>query len=245
MPTSPSVAERLRSTLLRPGSPTLTFAGSQSVRPVLHHLLPDGTLALLIDGYPPAPQPAMLELVDKLNLPARKPVRALTWVTGLLETMPDAQQRATALHISHDRPNPLLLQVGYGVALLRLRPISAVLVDTQAANSVSAEELAEARPDPFCLLEDAWLAHLEQEHSEVLQAVARQLPANLRQRPVHPLAVDRHGLTLRVEKSEHASTDIRLPFATIAANPVELGRAVRALAGSPFHGGLRARHDAA
>lgn len=244
MPAVPTAAERVRSTLLRPGRATLSFAATESASPLLHHLLPDGSLALLIDGYPLSAQPAMLEIIDELTLPAHQPIRTLTWITGLLETMPDAHQRALALQIADDRPHPALLRVGHDVSLLRLRPISAVLVDTHAATEVSAQELAFARPDPFCLLEDAWLSHLEQDHAEMLAGIARHLPATLRQHPVRPLAIDRHGLSLRVETSPDASTDVRLPFATVATNPAELSRAVRALAGLPFHGGLRARHDA-
>ncbi|WP_024795954.1 DUF2470 domain-containing protein [Tomitella biformata] len=239
-----SAAERIRSTLLRPGSPTLTLDTAATVRPVLQHLLPDGSIALLVTDWSADPQPAMLELPDQLNLPQRQPIRSLTWITGLLETLCDAEQAAIALDIAEDRPHPELLEVGHSASLVLLRPLTAVVVDAEAATSVSIEELIAARPDPFCMLEDVWLAHLEDAHDEILQILCRRLPPALRGHRAHPLAIDRHGLSLRVQTTEDATTDVRLPFATPAQSPLELGRAVRALASCVFHRGLHARHDA-
>ncbi len=243
MPTAPSAAERIRSTILRAGSSTLTLDTSATVRPTLQHVLPDGTLALLIPEWSADSQPAMLELADQLNLPLHQPIRALTWITGLIESMSDAEQAATALHIAGDRPHPALLDVGHSASLLRLRPITAVLVDSHASTAVSADELLAARPDPFCLLEDAWLAHLEDTHGDLVQTLIQRLPTTLRGYPAHPLAIDRCGLSLRVQTADNTHTDVRLPFPTIAETPVELGRAVRALASCPFQRGLRARHS--
>lgn len=243
MPAALSAAERIRSTLLRPGDPTLTLDGAATVRPVLQHLMPDGALVLLIHDGPLAPQAAMLEIPDQLNLPRRQPVRALTWITGLLEPMSQAEQNAVALAIAEDRPHPCLLEVGHSASILRLRPLTAVLVDATAATTVAAGELLDARPDPFCMLEEVWLSHLEEAHDDILQALSRHLPPHLRGHRVQTLAIDRHSLTLRVPTSADGDTDVRLPFATTATSPIELGRAVRALAGCPFQRGLRARHS--
>lgn len=244
MPAAPSAAERIRSTLLRPGNPTLAL-DTATLRPTLRHLLPDGSLALLVDAVHVAPQPGMLELADQLILPFRQPIRALTWITGLVEPMPDAEQKSVALAIAEDRPHPELLEVGHSTALVRLRPLTALLVDTHAATSVSAEDLRAARPDPFCLLEEAWLAHLEDSHADLLQGLLRRLPSDLRGRHAEPLAIDRWGLSLRVHTSETTTTDVRLPFSIPAESPLELGCAVRALAGSPIHRRPRAHRGAA
>lgn len=241
---APSAAARIRSALHRPGSPTLAL-DQGTLRPSLWRLLPDGALALLLDAGSPAPQPAVLELADQLSLPARQPIRALAWITGLLEPMPDAEQRSVALAIAEERPHPGLLEVGHGTVLARLRPLTAVLVDTHAATAVSAAELLAAAPDPFCLLEEAWLAHLEDSHPELLQGLRRRLPSDLRGRHAEPLSIDRWGVCLRVHTSETTTTDVRLPFSMPADSPFELGCAVRAIAGAPFRSGLRARHDAA
>ena len=253
MPATPTAAEQIRSALLRPSTPTLAIDDGSVAHPTLQHLLPDGTLALLVSNTDPIltvgppPRAAMLEITDQAALSLRQPVRSLTWITGVVETMPDADQRAVAVDIAEHRPHHDLLEVGHSATMLRLRPISAVLADGRGATAASVDELAAARPDPFCLLENTWLTHLEHVHTDLLATLARNLPSHLRRHRVRPLAIDRYGLSLRVETDDGAGgagVDVRLPFATEATSPPELSRAVRALAGCPFHRGLRARHGA-
>ena len=69
--------------------------------------------------------------------------------------------------------------------------------------------------------------------------------ANYRQRfaraGIRPLALDRFGITLRVESGPVDDRDVRLPFAQPVSNPEALSRAIRVLIGCPFLNGLRQR----
>ena len=80
-----------------------------------------------------------------------------------------------------------------GATLVRLDPGSAVLTDGDGCAALTPVDLAAARPDPFCRMEDHWLAHLEEAHPEVLIA-PRPAPAPgagpLPGCAVRPLGVD-------------------------------------------------------
>uniref|UniRef100_UPI002454139B DUF2470 domain-containing protein n=1 Tax=Nocardia cyriacigeorgica TaxID=135487 RepID=UPI002454139B len=182
--------------------------------------------------------PAVLELTDHAPLPLREPVRALVWLRGWVRAVPTQAQRALATEVAKENPDPGLLDVGHTATLLRLVINSAVVADSTGAESVCVEELRLARPDPFCSMESAWLQHMDADHADVVAQLARHLPPRLQRGNVHPLAIDRYGLTLRVE-GEDGDHDVRLPFASPADDVESLSRAVRLLAGCPFLNGLR------
>ena len=117
-----------------------------------------------------------------------------------------------ALQVADVRPHDRLLELGHGATLVRLDPGSAVLSDAEGSAALAPVDLAAARPDPFCRVEEHWLAHLEEAHPEVFVALARHLPAALRDcrsARVRPLGVDRCGLRLRVETPQR-DHDVRL-----------------------------------
>ena len=62
---------------------------------------------------------------------------------------------------------------------MRLDPGSAVLADGDGCAALTPVDIAAARPDPFCLMEDHWLAHLEAAHPEVFVGLAQHLPPEL------------------------------------------------------------------
>ena len=95
--------------------------------------------------------------------------------------------RRWAARVADLRPDPALLDVGHGLTVLLLRPGSIVVADGDGTAPLSPVELAAARPDPFCRFETSWLAHLEDEHPEVSQALARHLPPSLRDGRARPL----------------------------------------------------------
>lgn len=223
-PPAPTHVERARSAVARGGTAALVGTGSPVVRPLVHHVRADGSAALvlaedepLLDRVRAAPRSGlavMLELADPAPVDLREAVRGLVWVTGWLHLPDPASARRLAVHIADVHPHPALLDVGHGSVVVKLVPGSIVLADAEGSAAFTPVELAAARPDPFCRVEQQWLAHLEQCHPEVLRALSRHLPGPLRDVPgarVRPLGVDRCGIRLRVEGPDR-DHDVRLAW---------------------------------
>ncbi|HVK22576.1 MAG TPA: DUF2470 domain-containing protein [Actinokineospora sp.] len=247
-PPAPHPAERARTMAANGGRATLLPASedpsaSDKVVPVLHHVHPDGTVSVVLsDDHPlvgaawQAPRgevATMVELADQAPVPLREPVRGLLWITGWLRALSDDEARNQAVLVSEDRPDPRLLDVGHGCALLRLEPATMVLADGESTHPIVISEFANATPDPFAEYEAGWLRHLEISHTDVVGALARHLPDELRGGHVRPLGLDRFGLRLRVEAID-ADHDIRLAFSHPVSTAAELGTELRRLVGCPF-----------
>ena len=246
---APSTAERVRSACTHAEQAVLALPGNDPTSVPVHHLrqcgdvviaVPKDCAAVRTAGAEPAGAPAVLELTDHAPLPLREPVRALVWLRGWVRAVPPRAQRALVTSVAEDHPHPELLDIGHTTTLLRLVLNSAVVADSSGAESVCVDDLRLATPDPFCAMEAAWLQHLDSDHADVVAQLARHLPAKLQHGRIHPLAIDRYGLTLRIEGLE-GDHDFRLPFAVPADNIEGLSRAVRTLAGCPFLNGLRRR----
>ena len=244
-PPAPTDAERARSVAARGGNASLVGTGAPASTPLVHQVQADGSAALLLDDADPVlpllrehggELAAMLELTDRAPVDLREPVRALLWITGRIR-LPDAEAaRRIAVQVADTNPHPDLLRLGHGATLVRLDAGFAVLSDAEGTAALAPVELAAARPDPFCRVEAHWLAHLERAHPEVLEALARYLPATLRDRRtsrVRPLAVDRCGLRLRVE-TDHGDHDVRLAWQDGATTVAELRTQLSLLVGCPF-----------
>jgi hypothetical protein len=108
-----------------------------------------------------------------------------------------------------------------------------VLADGESTHPIVISEFANATPDPFAEYEAGWLRHLEISHTDVVGALARHLPDELRGGHVRPLGLDRFGLRLRVEAID-ADHDIRLAFSHPVSTAAELGTELRRLVGCPF-----------
>ncbi|BBX24791.1 prephenate dehydratase [Mycolicibacter terrae] len=265
--TVPTSAERIRSACVR-GQALLAIADSSDAAPVnapVCHLLADGSLVVAVPAGGPVAEAAatgvsaILELTDHAPLRLRERVRALVWIRGRLQTVPEPEIAALLDRIAAVEPNPALLQVisprsaagasdgpslgdaDASYALLRLIPDSAVLADATGAEAVDVAELLAARPDPFCAIEAHWLHHLDSAHPELIARLATtKLPPQLRRGRPRPLAVDRYGMWLRVEAPD-GDHDVRLSFPRPVADVLSLNRAVRALMGCPFLNGLQPR----
>jgi hypothetical protein len=246
-PAAPTAAERARSIASRGGQAALVgLDDAQRVRPMFHHMHPNGAATLLLpsdhvvlDAVRRGSRtglPAMLELTDTAAVALREPVRGLLWISGWLVAPGPMYARRQALDIARERPYPGLLDLGHGATMLRLRPGSAVLADAEGSGPLTPDELATAEPDPFCQLETGWLAHLDTQHPDVLDALSRHLPEPLRSNPdsqVRPLGVDRLGIRLRVETPD-GDHDVRLAFHQPADTAEQLGAQVGLLIGCPF-----------
>ncbi|MFE7744066.1 DUF2470 domain-containing protein [Nocardia sp. NPDC057455] len=245
---APSTAERVRSACAHAEQAVLAMPGTDPTPASVHHVrqcgdaviaVPTASVAAILAGNSGEQgAPAVLELTDHAPLPLREPVRALVWLRGWVRAVPARAQRALATEVAKDHPHPALLDIGFGATLLRLVIDSAVVADSTGAESVSSDELRLAQPDPFCAMESAWLQHMQADHADIVAQLARHLPPHLQRGIVHPLAIDRYGLTLRVEGHD-GDHDFRLPFSAPADDIEGLSRAVRTLAGCPFLNGLR------
>ncbi|RRQ27075.1 DUF2470 domain-containing protein [Rhodococcus sp. Eu-32] len=246
----PSTAERVRSACARAEGAALAIEGSEPVVTTMHHLRSNGEVVLAVPMDSPmgsiawqssrAGVPAVLELTDHAPLALREPVRSLVWLRGELRPVPESLMRPMAGAVAAEHPHPSLLDVGHSTVLLRLIMSSAVVADSTGAEPVAVDDLLAAEPDPFWEMETSWLQHLDEDHTDLVNQLARRLPPSLRQGRIRPLGIDRYGIRLRIE-SDYGDNDVRLGFAEPVDDTMSLSRALRALAGCPFLNGLRAR----
>jgi hypothetical protein len=252
--TTPTTAERIRSTCASAGAAMLAIEGVEPTASAVHHLLDDGSFAITVPvggGLSPARAagvPALLEMTDYAPLPLREPVRSLVWIRGRVAPVPDTEITGLLDLVAAADPNPALLQVNTTdtargdtrLTLVRLEVDSVVVADSTGAEAVGVSALLQARPDPFCGMESCWLQHLEAAHRDVIDRLADRLPTTLRRGRVRPLGLDRYGVRLRVENDE-GDHDVRLAFARPVDDVTGLSQAIRILMGCPFLNGLRAR----
>lgn len=246
-PPAPRPEERAKSLAVRRGPaalvPSTGAEDSPAITPRLHHVHADGSVSLLVDEDHPlvasarsAPRgdlAVMCEIADLAPVALREPVRGLLWMTGWLRALSPETARARAGWIAQEHPAASLLDIGHGATLLCLHPASVVLADGEGTHSIAPHTFAAARPDPFSRWEGAWLAHLESDHSDVVDLLTKHLPQRLRGGRVRPLGLDRFGLRLRVE-SETGDHDVRLAFARPAATEQDVAAEFRRLVGCPF-----------
>ncbi|OLR95611.1 DUF2470 domain-containing protein [Actinokineospora bangkokensis] len=246
-PPAPHPAERARSIAAVSGRATLVPAADptrgERTSPLLHHVHADASVSVLLpDDHelvglawqaPRGELAAVVELVDQAPVPLREPVRGLLWVTGWLRALTHDESRALAVEVAAERPDPRLLDVGHGAALLAVVPATLVLADAEGTHPVDLGAFSAAEPDPFAAEEAGWLRHLELSHTDVVGALVRHLPEELRGGHVRPLGLDRCGLRLRVEATD-ADHDVRLAFSRPVRDAAELSAELRRLVGCPF-----------
>ncbi|SDC77304.1 DUF2470 domain-containing protein [Actinokineospora iranica] len=254
-PPTPHPAERAKTIAALGGRAAVVPAGgdpgrADRVSPLLHHVHADGSVSVLLPAdhelvatawqAPRGELAMMVELADPAPVPLREPIRGLLWITGWLRALADDEARALAVDVAETRPDPRLLDLGHGAALLRLVPASLVLADAEGTHAVALDAFATAEPDPFAAFEAGWLRHLEVSHTDVVGALIRHLPDNLRGGHVRPLGLDRFGLRLRVEAAD-ADHDVRLAFSRPVRTAAELSVELRRLVGCPFLAEQRTR----
>ena len=266
---TPTTAERIRSACARAGGALLAIENGDAnsdmvatdpIATPLHHLLPDGSFAVVLPTGSAAVagrvcgSQALLELTDYAPLPLREPVRSLVWVRGHLQRVPPGAVTKILDLIAAECPAPALLQVetprSRGTSacretrytLLRLEIESVVVTDATGAEAVSVTDLLAARPDPFCGIESSFLRHLDNAHGDVVARLVSKFPVPVRRGRIRPLGLDRYGLRFRFEGND-GDHDIRLPFHKPVDDMPGLSQAIRVLMGCPFSNGLRARRN--
>ena len=193
---APSAAERARSVLAAAWSVAVTAEGCREELVGAHTVTEDGRVLLdvpedsvLVTAAICAPRgepSAVLEFADVAPVPVRKRIRARLWLSGWF-TPEDGKLAFRATRV-----------------VLR-QPTGAVVVDL--------DEFAAAAPDPLCTAEARLLTHLADCHPDAVERLTRLVGSDSLHGAVRvqPLAVDRHGLTLRIERAR-AQADVRLPF---------------------------------
>ncbi|KOY55749.1 DUF2470 domain-containing protein [Streptomyces sp. XY332] len=207
----PTDAERVRSILAAAHSMTVVTDGLRSEVRHLDGSDPMGRLHL----HPAEPggdgehRPSIrLEFTDIAPTPVRDRVRARVTVLGrLLSPYTDAGADSTCMEFGR-----------------------AVLETAEGRSYVGLEELDAGRPDPLAPFEGGMLTHLLDDHAELvtlLLRLVRPLPAGAVSR-VLPLAMDRYGITLRLEQ-RRGHHDVRLPFPSPLDDVEQSGVQIQAL----------------
>ncbi|MEU2775426.1 DUF2470 domain-containing protein [Streptomyces sp. NPDC007162] len=209
----PCAAEQARSLLAVAWSCRVTADGGREEFVGAHTVADDGRVLLrvpedsaLAAAAVPAPRgepSAVLEFADVAPVPVRSRIRARLWMAGWF--LPADE------HLVF-RPTRVVLR----------RPSGAVVVDL--------DEFAAAHPDPLAGVEAGLLTHLADAHPDAVERLTRLVePESLHAATrVQPLAVDRHGLTLRIERTR-AQGDVRLTFHAPADDVAELTERVHVL----------------
>jgi hypothetical protein len=203
---APTAAERARSVLAAAWSCAVTaeggreeFVGAHTVATdgrVLLHVPEDSVLLTAAICAPRGEPSAVLEFADVAPVPLRDRIRARLWLAGWF-TLEDGH--------------------------LAFRPTRAVLRQPSGTVVLDLDEFADARPDPLATAEATLLTHLADAHPDAVERLTRLVePDSLHGAVrVQPLAVDRHGLALRIERAR-GNGDVRLPFHAPADDVAEL-----------------------
>ncbi|GAA3166215.1 DUF2470 domain-containing protein [Streptomyces virens] len=193
---APGAAERARSVLATAWSCAVTAEGSREEFVGAHSVTDDGRVLLRVPEDSPlfataicAPRgepSAVLEFADVAPVPVRSRIRARLWLAGWFS-----------------------VREGH----LAFQPTRVVLRQPSGAVVVDLDDFAAAAPDPLAGAEARLLTHLADCHADAVERLTRLVDVGSLHGAVRvqPLAVDRHGLTLRIERVR-AGGDVRLPF---------------------------------
>ncbi|MFE0102367.1 DUF2470 domain-containing protein [Streptomyces sp. NPDC059009] len=195
--TEPTAAERARSVLATAWSCSVTTEYGKDELVGAHSVTAEGTLRLhapqdsalsaAVLCAPRGEPSTLLEFADVAPVPVRERVRARLWLSG--ELVPDGD-------------------------CFLLKPVRAVLHETASGREgIDLVQLALATPDPLAEAESRLLTHLADAHADAVEQLTRLITPESLQGVVRvrPLAVDRFGLTLRLERAR-SQADVRLPF---------------------------------
>ncbi len=206
-PDRPSPAMRARTVLAAAASASVHWDGGRVDLLGCHHDDPLGDVILTLEASstlagaareaPGGDLPVLLELTELCAVSARERVRARVSLAGWLSTAPWASGFAStaSLHLE-------VTEVGFA--------------DSPHDGDLAWVGLAEyrtAEPDPLHLGAADQLQHLAAHHPEAVETLSRLCDAAALQGVVRvlPIALDRYGIVLRVERLR-SHQDVRLGF---------------------------------
>ncbi|MFF2577003.1 DUF2470 domain-containing protein [Streptomyces goshikiensis] len=209
----PTDAERVRSILAAAHSMTVITGGLHAE---VRHL--DGTDPMgRVHLHPAEPggeredRPVIrMEFTDIAPTPVRDRVRARVTVLGrLLTPYTDEGSDSTCVEF-----------------------VEAVLETGEGRSYIGLEELDAACADPLAPYEAGMLTHLLDDHTELVTLLLRLVrpaaPASAAVVRALPLAMDRYGITLRLEGAR-GHRDVRLPFPSPLDSVEQSGAQIQAL----------------
>ncbi|MFE5632636.1 DUF2470 domain-containing protein [Streptomyces sp. NPDC056463] len=172
---------------------------------------PDSPLEAQVASAPRGSLAALLEFTDIAPTPLRDRVRARVTISGwLTPSGPEGEDG------------------------LRLDLARVTLRTPAGTQDVDLDRFTLAQPDPLAVQEAAMLTHLADAHedmvADLIVLAGSRLPFGVVR--ALPLAVDRHGITLRCEYRE-GHCDLRLQFPVEARDAAEAGEQVRRLLTTP------------
>ncbi|WP_329613033.1 DUF2470 domain-containing protein [Streptomyces brevispora] len=216
--TGPTDAEQVRTVLSRATSLSLTTTGRAFDLIGLHsvgtkgqitlHPHPDSPLAQEAAAAPMGSLAALLEFTDIAPTPLRDRVRARVTASGRLAPAGDGALRLDTARVSLRTP--------------------------AGAADVPLDEIALAEPDPLAAEEAAMLTHLADSHEELMTELLGLAGSRLPRGMIRslPLALDRHGITLRCEYAS-GHCDLQLLFPALARDATDAGEQIRQLLTAP------------
>ncbi|MEU1621727.1 DUF2470 domain-containing protein [Streptomyces sp. NPDC005722] len=221
-PARPTPAERIRSVLASAHSMTVVTDRERTevARLTAQALAGHVHLHPLETAFGPEGTPISLEFTDVAPTAVRDRVRARVTVTGWTAApyRPDAQDSQC------------------------VQFVHATLETAEGTVPVGLAELTTAEADPLATAEAGMLTHLVDDHAELVPLLLRLVqpaPAPGAWR-VLPVAVDRYGITLRVEYA-NGHTDARLPFPSPLESADRAGSQIQALLNSARRASHRGR----
>ncbi|GAA4842954.1 DUF2470 domain-containing protein [Kitasatospora terrestris] len=248
----PAAAERARTLLEFASSVVLDVPGVDlTARPGIPPLvactvLPDGTVAVLVDTDSPLHRIAAvaalshdqrplaeLEAVDVAPVAVPHRIRGRAHVRGRLALAPADSRERIAAHFPRHSPT--------GRAVLHLHPDHLAVDDLWGSECcVDPALLAGAAPDPVAGQEAGLLQHLAAAHADQLYALGAQAlahPAAAGDLAAHelvgvrPVALDRHGLRVRLLGAgpDGPVLDARFEFHHPVTGPDDLPEAIHRL----------------
>ncbi|MGW8724456.1 DUF2470 domain-containing protein [Streptomyces sp. NPDC055808] len=194
--TTPTPAERVRAILAAAHSMTVVTEGrhhevycaGDGGAAGRIHLHEPGDLA---HGQQSGPFPARLELTDIAPTAVRDRLRARVTLSGLLTAPYDPDSASSTC----------------------MEFTGAWIEDAQGRTDISLDALQETDLDPLATREASMLNHLVDSHKDLVPLLLRLVRPQVKSAltRVLPVALDRYGLTLRLEYPA-THQDVRLPF---------------------------------
>lgn len=215
----PSAAEAARSVLANASSVRLgdTVAATELAR---HAMLEDGTVVFVPPAgagaagalAPDLVRPVRVVAVDLVPIAVADRVRGTLTMTADLsahvDPLPDGARSHLIVPGERDLGQPVMRLVPRRMAVqlhLAGMPTGPVAVD--------AADYRAARPDPLLEHEADWLAHLDEDHADVLEALADAVMPTRLPGPVRAVRLSQYGVSLRVGLP---ARDVNLSFAARA-----------------------------